>query len=40
MSDALEEKVNQSALTEYLKLLSFVIWRHILTLDVDAYKSP
>ncbi len=26
--------------TEYLKLLRFVAWGHILTLDVDAYEFP
>ena len=26
--------------TEYLKLLRFVVWGHILNLDVDAYESP
>ena len=26
--------------TEYLKLLRFVAWKHILTLDVDAYEFP
>ena len=26
--------------TEYLKLLRFVAWKHILTLDIDAYEFP
>ena len=26
--------------TEYLKLLRFVAWGHILNLEIDAYKFP